>query len=188
MATKLESKTAVQDDNISQKFWLAKQNIENFVKEIKNRAGQPMSIPDEATWENNYLALLIHEAIVVNPKNPEADLIPYIKDEDWKKLFGFLNDLYFETGNKKAVHIMRETIERCMRILCGKVRSKRLVHDILIKATKLHSLSFNGKKVFNLVHPHFCTSLYDLEEVQLFTADSDVSEVLAVSHKNLVSN
>jgi hypothetical protein len=93
--------------------------------------------------------------------------IPHIRDGEWKDILVQLQLLESEAVTEEANSKMRRAMDDWIREICGKQKSKQTVHNILVKATKIQKLSIHAKAVFDLLHPHFCTSLEDFVEIEI---------------------
>jgi hypothetical protein len=175
-------------------FKQARERFENLLLDIEIRInkGNVATLEKVATREFRNVEKIskaIKKTVATIDKDEqreeESDIIPLVLEEEWRQLFEAIHDMDSEATNGKSTQRMTRSLEMCIRKLCGKVKSKqRSVHGIMIKAAKLHDLSFYAEKVFRLIHPHFCNLLEDVEELDYLmrhrgtsVPDEDLMEV-----------
>ncbi len=102
----------------------------------------------------------------------EIDVVYRLTDNDWKSIYSALQELDSVAITQNEQWHLKVIMENCIRILCGKRGSVKAltVHDILMKVNKTHGfLPVHAQKVFDCVHPKFCTTHEEIYEKDLYT-------------------
>ncbi|HRH31235.1 MAG TPA: hypothetical protein PK950_01035 [Candidatus Paceibacterota bacterium] len=101
----------------------------------------------------------------------EIDALYMLTDDDWKSIYSALQELDSVSITPSEQWHMKVIMENCIRILCGKRGSVKAltVHDILMKVNKTHGfLPVHAQKVFDCVHPKFCTTHEEIYEKDMY--------------------